>query len=149
MSALGEDLDILANPGLASLQGLEQLSDVQGDVTIGEEACYHAPYGCSYWSGNETLPSLEGLDGLRHVGGRLGIFANPEMGSLAGLESLRVVGGDLAIIENDAVADLSALTDLAVVGGDVRVLRNPALPSGSAEALVQAIDFVGGDVEVD
>jgi hypothetical protein len=48
----------------------------------------------------ETIPSLEGLECLAHVGGSLDISINRSLTSLAGLNNLESVGGNLVIWYN-------------------------------------------------
>merc|ERR1711977_627442 len=75
---VGGDLSIWNNPQLTSLSGLEGLTRVSGNI---------------YVEGNTNLASLTGLANLERVGGRLILEKNPKLLSEAGLESAMAVGG--------------------------------------------------------
>jgi len=75
---VGGDLSIRDNPQLTSLSGLEGLTRVSGNI---------------YVEGNTNLASLTGLANLERVGGRLILEKNPKLLSEAGLESAMAVGG--------------------------------------------------------
>ena len=68
----------------ANLEALSGCTTVTGDISI-----EYSP-----------LTSLEGLECLAHVGGRLDIKLNDSLTSLAGLNNLKSVGGNLGIWYN-------------------------------------------------
>jgi hypothetical protein len=101
------------NPTLSSLSGLENLTEVEGNLQIVK---------------NDSLNNLQGLNGLESLGGKLFIFANGDSGvgltSLEGLEGLSYLGGDLEIYQNDSLTTLAALEGLSAVGGNVYIGRS-------------------------
>lgn len=92
--------------GLTSMDGLESLKEVVGDVYV-------------YY--NTNLTSLQGLSGLETVGGEFFIRYNQIVPTLAGLENLSTVGTNLHIRFMDGLTDLSELSGLTQVGNDVIV----------------------------
>ena len=65
--------------------------------------------------------------------------------SLDGLQGLTTVGDVLNIERNVVLADVTALYGLQSVW-DVYVMDNVSLTDAAAEALVDEIDVIGGDV---
>ncbi len=86
---VGGDLiigDIQAeNKTLASLQGLQNLLQVDGQIWI---------------ENNPHLGNLQGLQSLEAVGGSLGLFNNESLNELKGLQKLKFLGGFLNVAEN-------------------------------------------------
>jgi len=102
-------------PTLTSLDGLQSLAAVSGDLRI---------------ESNLFLESLEGLDGLERVGGSLHLHDNHQLLSLAGLHGLAHLGGDsIRIQENRTLPTCEAeilLGQLAAEGwtGDIQISNN-------------------------
>ena len=88
ITAIGGSLLIDGNFSLITLSGLENLTTVEGNLSIGD-------YG--YWIpvGNPLLINIEDLSGLTFVGGDLLFIANYALTSLNGLENVASVGGKL------------------------------------------------------
>ncbi len=133
LTNIGGDLYILGNDALTNLSGLENLASVGGDLAIGE----------FYYMGNAALTSLSGLESLTSVGGELMININNELTSLSGLENLTSVGGGLNIGRNSALTSLSSLENLTSVGGYLAIWENTALTSLSG---LENLTSVGGDL---
>lgn len=110
-------LDICGNPNLATLEGLERLKTVAGNLALG------------YWEcgGNDLLVNLEGLDSLLYVSGAFMIVQNHGLEDLRGLRSLESVGAEFGIYENNSLASLDGANSLSSVGS-VRVAGNAILP---------------------
>jgi hypothetical protein len=113
----------------ADLEALSDCTTVTGDLAI-----EYSP-----------LTSLEKLECLAHVGGRLDIKLNESLTSLAGLESLESVGGDLGISVNRSLTSLAGLHSLESVGGRLDIEHNDSLTSLSG---LENITSIGEDLEI-
>lgn len=90
ITSVNGNLLIVNNPLLESLNGLNALENVSGDVTIG--------------TGNTTLNSITSLENLENIDGSLQILYNPQLTSLDGLQNLNpltISGLGLNIIGNE------------------------------------------------
>lgn len=97
---------ISGNSALASLQGLQSLTEVAGDES--------GPDGF-YIGANTALDSLDGLSALQSVGGTLDISTNG-ISDLTGLDSLTYVGS-LAITYGPALVSMQGLEGIQTIGG--------------------------------
>jgi uncharacterized repeat protein (TIGR01451 family) len=97
----GSYLSILDNALLSSLSGLNpNISAIQSlDI-----------------SGNASLPSLQGLEGIT-TAGSIGIANNPVLSSLNGLQNLSTVSTNLILHGNPALQSLNGLSNLTNLGG--------------------------------
>lgn len=102
----------LSNAQLESLEGLDMLAYVEGDVII------------NY---NPLLPKPEGLESLDSIGGNLQINDNKVMVSFEGLKNLKTVKGNSFIDSNPFLVNFYGLDKLARVGGDFYVTKNNGL----------------------
>jgi len=98
-------LRIWNNPLLTNLEGLDNLSSIDGNLGIDL---------------NETLVSLEGLDNLNSVGGGLYIFQNFTLNNIENLIALNSIGGGLYIGSN-ALTNLTGLDNIESLGGDLSI----------------------------
>lgn len=74
LQSIGGYFEIMSNPALISFDGLNNLSSVDSFVTIAE---------------NSQLTSIEGLQGLTHVGGaKVDVYNNPQLTSLQGIQNI-------------------------------------------------------------
>lgn len=118
-----------------SLVGL----DLDSITTLGELTVY----------GNRSLESLEGLDTLEEVEGRI-MLSDTELTDLGGLSALTSISGDLALEYNDSLVTLVHLRDnLTSVGGDLRIMYNTELPTCEADELVSWLESHGWTGEAD
>lgn len=101
-------LVIWNSPGLQTLQGLESLREVGGDLNLG----YYQYLG----SANDALTGFDGLESLQVVGGDLFLSGGLELRSLGEFPLLAAVGGKLFIALH-AADDLSGLNALRFIGG--------------------------------
>ena len=108
-SIIGGYLKINSNSALATLNGLNSLSQVDGYLEV---------YNCS------MLTSLSGLDQVTAVGSHLIISSNSSLSTLNGLNSLNSIGGTLDLQSNFALASISALSNLSTITGDVNIILN-------------------------
>lgn len=118
---------------LASLDGLQGLTVVDGDVTI---------------ENYSNLTDLSGLDSLTEVGGSLGVSELYGLESVDGLDALDRVGSDLLLDGNPVLADLEGLGGVQEVGGDLTITDNAGLPTADALSLTETIPTIGGTVTV-
>ncbi|MEM7738034.1 MAG: hypothetical protein AAF267_19835 [Deinococcota bacterium] len=139
---------------IVSLQSLENLERVDGDLVIGvgRFSAFEAI------DGNAVLPSLSGLDNLEFVGGHLTIIGNHALTSLEGLDNLVSIGGDVVIgdvvqvpllglgsfedwpIGNDLLVSLKGLEKLTSIRGSLIVGQNKLLTSLEGLNNVSSID---------
>ena len=121
----------------ADLKALSGCNTVTGDLSIeyspltsleGLECLAHVG-GRLDIKLNESLTSLIGLEGMEYVGGDLGISVNLSLTSLAGLHNLETVGGRLVIEHNDSLTSLEGLHNLESVAGRLVIEHNDSLTS--------------------
>lgn len=114
----------LDGTGVTSVEGLQNLTTIGGDLVLNEEA---------------SLMELQGLSILDEVGGDVSFTANHSLERVTtGLEGLRTVGGDLTVADNPRLSDESGeqlLVQLSLAGASD--IRNNGL----------VLDFVGGGLE--
>jgi len=103
----------------SSLDGLQSITKVEAEIFIGQ---------------NESLQSLEGLEGLTSAG-RLNIISNNSLSNLAGLENLASLG-TIGISISPVLTRLGPLHDWPedVVTDDIQIALNPQLPACEVEA---------------
>jgi hypothetical protein len=82
--------------------------------------------GQVYIRGNDIV-SLNGLNRVSSINGRLEIDSCNLLSSLAGLDSLKTVGSSVTIWSNEALASLTGLDNLQTVGWGLSVCHNPVL----------------------
>lgn len=104
----------------------------QGSVEVSSAADLAALRGKSVIEGDLTIMSfpgetLQGLESLALVKGKLLIFGNRNLTNLRGLENLEMVEGRLSILSNPALKSLSALKKLRAVKEGVGITSNPVL----------------------
>lgn len=102
------------NPELKNFKGLESLQELRDGATI---------------NGN-GLESMDGLESLEVIEGRLQMQGNDDLTSLRGLESLERIGTDLDIRYNESLPECEVdwLSERVEVEGKVRAESNG--PSG-------------------
>lgn len=119
-------LDICHNDSIVSLEGLENLTEINGLLMI--------------WS-NDNLVSLNGLENVNSIGQQLFITHNKCLKSMSGLDGLTSIGGFLEIILNDSLVTLTGLDNLHTVGQYVKIRDNPLLISLSG---LDNLNNIGG-----
>lgn len=118
----------LINSQLASLEGLEWITSVRGDVYLG----------------GPLLTSLAGLDNLHSVGGALVLMSLTGLQNVEALSGVTSVGGYLQVSNSPALTDLEGLRGLTAVGSWARLT---SLGVTSLAGLRNVHSF-GGFVEV-
>jgi len=119
LTYIGGDLLIIGNFSLTSLSGLDNLSSIIGNFTLGVRGLY-------FEGGNPLLTSLIGLGSLTSVGGYLSISSNNGLTSLTGLDNIDSIP-DLYITYNSSLASCEAqwLCDyLANPNGSINIYNN-------------------------
>ncbi|HOP13609.1 MAG TPA: T9SS type A sorting domain-containing protein, partial [Lentimicrobium sp.] len=146
LHSIGGNLRIEQNNSLANLQGLDNLSHINGDLIIGDIVWGQYPFstgnplltslaglnslvfiqGSFKLCGNYSLVTLSGLEHLAHIRGNLQLggiefvygftFGNPLLVNLTGLTRLTAIGGSLFVAGNSNLADLSGLDSLVTTG---------------------------------
>lgn len=106
-------LEIIDNPLLEDLQGLEQITGLGPTVPSLRV------------QGNATLSSLSGLDGLTVATGLVIIEDNPQLLGLSGLEQLNIAER-VELRNNQTLVDLSALEGVEQLE-QLRIENHPAL----------------------
>jgi hypothetical protein len=94
-------LGILNADSLITLQGLNNLCEIDGQLWIG----YYGPYG------NMSLESFSGLERLKTIGQGLVVIYNPKIENFIGFDSLRYVY-NLEIGGNESLTSLNGLYSL-------------------------------------
>ncbi len=132
---------------------------VFGDVSIKNSRDIDAIRGCTEITGDlivhntHGLLSLQGLESLHTVGGRISISSNVSLTSLDGLQGLRTVkdtyavepfpGGfkmGLIISANSVLTDVTALSGVQLPEDrEISISNNALLPQANAEAFGEAI----------
>lgn len=105
---------ITNNPLLTSLDGLEHLTKVDGNMDISQ---------------NESLENIQSLSNLKSVGKMCWIQQNTALSNLAGLQNLKSVGEDLIIEELPLLNNLKGLDSLKMIGGTLMIQFNEHLRS--------------------
>jgi hypothetical protein len=114
LTSISRRLQIIGNPALQSLEGLDQLQTIGSGISI---------------NGNAFLSDLSALAKIEKVNSDLRIIGNPSLQSLQGLENLTMTGLDLVISENLTLQNLDALESLTSIGETLRIESNPFLVS--------------------
>lgn len=133
------DLGINNNDSLTDLDGLRNLDSVEG-VWIGYEEVVTNGGTNYYYSGNDALGSVQGLNKLTSVGGKIHISSNSSLTSLDGLNNVSSIAEGLWIYST-ALTSLKGLDSLTTVGETVHIYSNAVLTSLELDRL----DRVGGN----
>ena len=112
------NLQILDNPALRELRGLQGLFAVDGALAIVD---------------NPQLPDVDGLIGLTEIAGSLTLHNDDALERLSGLQNVGFIGGDLVITDNAALS-LTEIDQLLEVIGTDNVAGTILLRSEGEEA---------------
>ena len=129
------DLLIQQCPDLEGIEGFAALTDVSGNVAIGD---------------NTALVEIVGLPVLQNVGGNLRLFRNDALDNVAGMTAVNAVTGNLEVTENAVLTSVEPLYSITGVGADLLCTDNLILPTSQCDTLVQTIGpaNIGGTVTV-
>lgn len=114
-----QQLQIYSNEALVDLTGLDSVTNTVEN-----------PLGQIVIQGNNSLTSLDGLNGIHFIGARLKIAYNPMLVDFSGLNGLQSVG-ELIIDGNYSLIDFPVFTNLTQVH-NLEIIFNPQLVSLSA-----------------
>lgn len=123
ITAIGNDLEISENPLLTDITGLSGITDVPGKLLV---------------SGNGALPTLLGLQNVTAVGNDLDIYDNASLTTLSSL-TLTSVGDDMYVEDNPLLTDLQGLQNIVNLGDELNITNNEALASIQALSGIAAI----------
>ncbi len=123
-------LQVVNNPSLTSLDGLNNITSVGGLLEI-------------YY--NHALTNLNGLSSITSLGGNLVVDNNSLITNLDGLSGITSVGGDLYIRFNSQLTDLGGLSGITAVVGNLEVYYNLALTNLDG---LSSIESVGGALDI-
>ncbi len=137
LTNIGEDLSIgfqaWGNPMLTNLTGLENITTIEGNLSImnnsnilnlnGIENLSTVGLGLGIWY-NEALTSISGLNNVAYIEETLRIAGNYSLIDLIGLETISAIGGDLFIQNNENLTNLSGLDNIESVEGDITISYN-------------------------
>lgn len=126
---------ILGAPELESLDGLDNLRSVTGNVSIGDAASYATDVG--------ALADITALAQLRVMLGTLSINA-PVLVTLHGLERLGAIGGSFELGDVATLYDLTGLAGLRAIGDDF-VISGAAGLRGFSGA--DRLELIGGSFD--
>jgi len=112
--------------GVTNLNGLSQLTTINGDLRIMES----------------SLTNLSGLGALASLGGNFIVSNNAALTTLAGLGPITSVDW-LSIGENATLTNLNALNMVGSVAGNLSITSNPVLTNLTG---LSALTSAGGDV---
>jgi hypothetical protein len=121
IETIGGSLLIFGNDQLNTLEGLNNLTYIAGDLKIGYEDVEN-DYG------NENLNTLN-LGNLTEIGGNFQIKKNPSLKNLQGLSNLSSIGGDFSIWINDSLLNLTGVEQLNTIEGLIIIGGNTSLAS--------------------
>jgi hypothetical protein len=127
-------LFICGNNNLSSLNGLNNLKTIQGDLTIG------------YWEygGNAGLTNMTGLNNLASISGGVIILGNSGLVNLSGLDALTTIGEDLQVSGNERLVNLGGIENLNSVGS-LNVSGNDSLVNLDG---LQGLINTGGHIDI-
>lgn len=110
LSSITGDLNIINNPNLSSLGGLQNIKKLER-VEI-------------YF--NSSLKNLEGLGSLTSIQ-NIQVLLNGSLISLAGLENLSTIQTSIIIEENPSLTSINSLSKIASLGGNLIIKINNSL----------------------
>ena len=138
LSRVKGNIRICGNPGLESLDGLNNLEIIDGSLKF-----ENYNYKNTWTVDNSAMSSVTALRSLVFIGGDLLLGGMENLSSLEGLNNLAFIGGTLSICENINLLELS-MTNLGQVNGDFVICRNSRLPPSLAEELMNQVLNRGG-----
>ncbi|MDJ0762864.1 MAG: hypothetical protein QNJ97_07720 [Myxococcota bacterium] len=134
LTSIGGILFIYLNPALEDLEGLSELAEITGEL---------------YLYDNNGLEDLSGLASLDHVGG-ISICGNENMETLEGLDSLSVVDGrlrigcadNIATDPSNGITDMRGLENITHVKGYMVIFINDYMETVSGLEGLEKIDDI-------
>jgi len=134
------DIDLSYNPSLANVEGLAQLTKVDGTFEIINDPKLTSltlsglsEAGRLMLERNDALTTLS-LPSLKRVG-TLSFFMHPALTDLNGLSSLQTISDSLSIEQSAVLTSLCGLSALESIGHLGLVVGNPMLPQSQVDWL--------------
>jgi hypothetical protein len=137
LTQIGGTLFIKDNDTLTTLSGLDNLSTIGEDLLIGVTYVFS---GRNY----DALASISALGNLNSIGGELYI-SNTSLTSLSGLDNLSSIGSSITIYSNHLLADISGLANLTSITGGLNIAYSAIT---SLEGL-NNVSTIAGNVYID
>lgn len=122
-------LQITSNLALLTINGLENLTALKGDLVI---------------SNNNNLPNLEGLENITAINGHLNIRKNAKLNSLKGLNNLTSILYNLSTSSSFEIDSLSDLENLSSIGNNL-LLQETGITSLNG---LEKLNSVGGKIVI-
>ncbi len=137
---------------ISNLDGLNNITSVDGDLTIGNYA--YGNYILSDISGLNNLTSIggslimiycdslldiNGLNNLESIGNHLLISSNPLMNNITGFGNLKSVGGTMEISHNHYLTEIAGFSNLESIGNNLWINNNEYLVSVSSFSIIDSI----------
>ena len=153
LQSVGRDLSVISNASLVRPVALGELRSIGRDLWVESNRLLvdlvglgTFTVGNTLWMvQNESLESVEGLDGLVQVPENL-VFADlPRLSTVGALGKLQTVGGELRIGSCPLLIDLVGLDALTQVGGSLEIGDQRSWPGwGGGNAGLVSLDGLGG-----
>jgi hypothetical protein len=143
---VGGQLEVSGNDILKTLDGMDRLASVGGNVWVFDNGGTEGIPGIPQEFVNLLLTQLLKLDGVTlaiqhngplhslralprfvHVKGHVQVALNSNLVTLEGLEPLQEIDGDLVVLGNPLLDSLDGLSGLLTVHGNVKIQGNPVL----------------------
>ena len=121
-------------PCYTEISGSLRIRNVADTTDLSGLSCIELAEGLLI-SENDSLTSLEGLDGLQVIEGSVLIQDNPLLSSVTGISALTDIDGTLNVTDNAALADLSGFESLITIGGALTLADNDAMTGIGLDAL--------------
>jgi hypothetical protein len=142
LSIVGGDFEIWANDSLRSCSGLDSITKVSGNLSIGRSGYSSV--------GNPLLSSLAGLESLKTIEGWLLITLNDSLKSIEGLSGLTSVSGSVGIFINASLTSLTGIDNLGVGSiSSLNISSNPMLAYCAVKSICDYIASPNGYTYID
>ena len=130
ITSVGVGLSISGNSRLESMIGLANITSVGTDTSLLQYG--YTPF--FFINSNESLKTLQGLEGITKIGGTLSISDNPALTDLDGLSSVTVLASAdgrrdiaLSISSNKKLTNVDGLANITAIEGNLSVFENVGL----------------------
>ncbi len=149
---LGEYSDAL--DALTSLSGLDNLVEIEGDLTISSNILTNlngleslTTVNSISLLRNDALQTLDGLEGINSLEGKLEIgyssIGAPYLNDLQALANLSTIGGDLIIRGTESLSNLEGLENLVEIKGNLSLSENGGIHNLNG---LENIETIGGAI---
>lgn len=148
IKTIGGQLVIGDNSILSTLEGLNNITSVNGNIEITENESlkYITLDSLKYIGGdfdinsNALLSDISPLSKLKIIDGKLHMFGCPNITSVGAFNSVESIGGDIVIASLDSLENLNGLNNIGTIGGSLRIGFNTNLKNIDGLVNVSSID---------